>query len=377
MRYFKLPDLGEGLPEAEILEWHVNEGDQVKVDQILLSVETAKAIIEVPSPQDGTIEHLFGAPGDTIHTGEPLLEFAGEKELDSGTVVGELKQQTTAVSAAGEQFFIGASPSSRQYRDRHISPAARALAQRLDIDVNTVPHRDGRVTAQEVEAAADRVQRLGPFEPLRGVRKQMARTLASAWEQVVAVTIHDDADIEHWPAGTDITLKLIDALAYACQHEPSLNAWFDGERLAIRQHPQLDLGVAVDTEQGLFVPVLRNVSGRSSEDLRAGLNRLREDVRRRSIPPSEMLGATLTLSNFGMFGGRYATPTVVPPQVAILGAGKIVTEAVVSEGVIEPRRRLPLSLTFDHRAATGAEAAHFMQLVVTRLQDSSVSSPAT
>ncbi|MBR9883107.1 MAG: 2-oxo acid dehydrogenase subunit E2, partial [Oceanospirillales bacterium] len=338
MRYFKLPDLGEGLPEAEILEWNVKEGDEVKVDQILLSVETAKAIIEVPSPQNGTIAHLFGSPGDTIHTGEPLLEFAGEIDRDSGTVVGELKQQSTAERAASEQFFIGASPSSRRYREQQISPAARALAERLEIDVNTVPQRNGRVTAQEVEQAAERAERLGPFEPLRGVRKQMARTLASAWEQVVAVTLHDDADIEHWPPGTDITLRLIEALAYASQHEPSLNAWFDGDRLARRLHPQLDLGVAVDTEQGLFVPVLRNVGERTSEDLRAGLDRLREDVRRRSIPPAEMLGATLTLSNFGMFGGRYATPTVVPPQVAILGAGRILTEAVVFEGVIQARR---------------------------------------
>jgi len=377
MRYFKLPDLGEGLPEAEILEWNVKEGDEVKVDQILLSVETAKAIIEVPSPQDGTIAHLFGSPGDTIHTGEPLLEFAGESEQDTGTVVGELKQQATADNGGGEQFFIGASPSSRQYRDRQVSPAARALARRLDIDLGTVPQRDGRVTAQEVELAAERAQRRGPFEPLRGVRKQMARTLAAAWEQVVAVTLHDDADIEHWPAGTDITLRLIDSLAYACRHEPALNAWFDGEHLAIRRHRQLDLGVAVDTEQGLFVPVLRNVGERSAEDLRAGLDRLRKDVRRRSIPPAEMLGATLTLSNFGMFGGRYATPTVVPPQVAILGAGRIRTEAVVFEGVIQARRRLPLSLTFDHRAATGAEAAHFMQLVVTRLQETTGSDPAT
>lgn len=369
MKYFKLPDLGEGLPEAEILEWHVKEGEEVKVDQVLLSVETAKAIIEVPSPQNGTIAHLFGAPGDTIHTGEPLLEFAGEQDQDAGTVVGQLKQQNGADKATGEQFFIGASPSSRQFRERQVSAAARALAQRLDIDVETVPQRDGRVTAQEVERAAAKAQRLGPTQPLRGVRKQMARTLAEAWQQVVAVTLHDDADIEHWPAGTDITMRLVEALAYACQQEPTLNAWFDGERLAIRRHRHVDLGVAVDTDQGLFVPVLRNVGERSEEDLRAGLDRLREDVKHRSIPPAEMQGATLTLSNFGMIGGRYATPTVVPPQVAILGAGRITSEAVVFEGEIQARRRLPLSLTFDHRAATGAEAAHFLQLIISKLEN--------
>ena len=368
MKYFKLPDLGEGLPEAEIVEWHVSEGDTVEVDQILVAVETAKAIVEVPSPQAGVISHLFGAAGDTIHTGEPLVEFAGNEDADSGTVVGQLSRAESTDSQR-ESFIIGAAPSSKQAVGQRTTAAVRSLAQRLDVSLDTLHGSgpEGRVTVEDVEHAASLDQSVGAPEALKGVRKQMARTMAQAHAEVVPVTLCEDADIDHWPEGSDITLRLIQAIGAACEAVPELNVWFDGHQLARRHHQKIDLGVAVDTEQGLFVPVLRDIGNRPSADLRAGLDRLRTDVRARSIPPAEMQGATITLSNFGTLAGRYASPVVVPPQVAIVGAGVIRRQPIAVDNDVQVHKVMPLSLTFDHRAATGGEAARFMQALIQSL----------
>ncbi|WP_028470314.1 dihydrolipoamide acetyltransferase family protein [Neptunomonas japonica] len=370
MKYFKLPDLGEGLPEADILEWHVSEGDHVDEDQLLVSVETAKAVIDVPSPQTGIIAHLFGAEGDTVHTGEPLVEFiSDDKEEDAGTVVGSL---VTAETASQEDtFIIGASPSSLAHRQQRATPAIRALANRLDIDLDTIKGsgQQGTISTHDVEHAARFNKTFGAPERLKGVRKHMAINMSQAHAQIVPVSLFEDAHISHWPAKADITMRLIQAIAAACQHEPILNSWFDGQQLTLRQHQHIDLGVAVDTDKGLFVPVLRNIAGRSETALREGLDQLRSDVLARTIPAAELQGATITLTNFGTMAGRYATPIIVPPQVAIIGAGVIRNEAVVRNGKIEIGKVLPISLTFDHRVATGGEAARFLSVFIRSLED--------
>lgn len=370
MKYFKLPDLGEGLPEAEIVEWNIKEGDKVETDQVLLSVETAKAIIQVPSPQTGVVAHLFGQPGDVIHTGEPLLEFAGEDENDSGTVVGEIPSADKG-SAITDSFFIGAAPSTQQTaREQSATPAVRALAKRLNVDLEQIKGSgsNGLITPHDIEQAARLEQAHGKAEPLRGVRRHMAKTMSQAHAEVVPVTIHEDADIDCWPDGTDITQRLIHAIAAACQAEPALNSWFDGQSLSRRLHNNIDLGIAVDTEQGLFVPVLRDIGNRKAANLRKGLNTLRNDVKKRTIPASELQGATITLSNFGTIAGRYANPIIVPPQVAIIGAGVIRQKVVAVNGEAVIHRILPLSLTFDHRALTGGEAARFLAALLQDLQ---------
>lgn len=372
MKYFKLPDLGEGLPEAEILEWHVKEGEEVSTDQLMVSVETAKAIVDVPSPQDGVIATLFGEPGDTIHTGEPLVEFVGDMDEDSGTVVGEI--QSAEQSIDEDDFYVGASPSTRQHRRGQATPSVRAMAKRLNVELDQLQGtgRDGVITAEDLEHAASVDRRLGKAEPLRGVRKHMAKTMAMAHAEVVPVSICEDVDIHSWGKGEDTTIRLIHAIAVASATEPALNAWFDGASLSRRLHKKVHLGVAVDTEKGLFVPVVKNIGNRSLEDIREGLDRLRHDVANRTIPPSELQGATITLTNFGTIAGRYASPIVVPPTVAILGAGSIRMEPVVIDGEIAIRRIMPLSFTFDHRAATGGEAARFIRAVIDDLEKSSV-----
>jgi pyruvate dehydrogenase E2 component (dihydrolipoamide acetyltransferase) len=356
MRQFNLPDLGEGLEEAEIVAWHVNLGDHVVADQPLVSVETDKAVVEVPSPWSGRIARLFGANGDLVKVGTPLAEFAEGAGQDTGTVVGEMEQ---AAEPADE---TKAALDLTQPRALQVLPAVRALARKLDVDLNLVQATGagGTITRADVERAANSLTDAGPAEPLKGMRRAMAQRMASAHAEVVPTTVIDEADIGDWPAAEDITIRLVGAIAAAVRAEPVLNVWYNahaGERRLIKR---IDLGIAIDTDGGLIVPVLRNVGERDAADLRAGLDRMLADARARAIPPEELRGATITLSNFGMIGGRFASLVVVPPQVAIVGAGRADLRARVHRGEVAARRVLPLSLTFDHRVVTGGEGARFL-----------------
>ena len=368
MKQFKLPDLGEGLQEAEIVEWHVQPGDSVELDQLLVSVETAKAIVEVPSPRAGEITRCFGTPGDLLHVGAPLVEFAGEAE-DDGTVVGNLGQDTGHSDLAADDFIIGAAPSSRDAWAVQASSETRRLAERMGVALNELSGSgaDGLITDADVQRAA--AAQPGAGEALRSVRRTMARNMARAHAEVVPVTIVEDADLHLWPQDArDPMIRLARAIARACMAEPALNVAFDGLRMSVTRQQQVDLGVAVDTPDGLFVPVLRDVAGRDADDLRQGLAHLRADVLNRSIPPRELMGATITLSNYGTLFGRYASPVVVPPQVAIIGAGVIRDEVVAWHGQPAIHPILPISLTVDHRAVTGGEAARFLRALVEDLQ---------
>ncbi|MDX1804459.1 MAG: dihydrolipoamide acetyltransferase family protein [Alcanivorax sp.] len=364
MPYFTLPDLGEGLQEAEVVEWHVKEGDTVKVDDLLLSVETAKAIVDIPSPRDGSIATLFVENGDLVHTGEPLLAFAGDDAGASQTVVGKLQSKD---DGERDSFVVGAVSDHRP--DGGTTPAIRALARHLGVELERIKGSGpaGTLTLDDVQQAASLKQSHGDSTPLRGVARSMARTMASAGHQVVPVSLFDQVSVAHWPAATDITLRLIRAIVAGCRAEPAVNAWFDGDNLSMRVVEKIDLGIAVDTPDGLFVPVLRDVANRDAGDLRDGLNHLRRDVEQRKIPARELQGATLTLSNFGMMGGRYATPVVVPPQVAIIGAGKRFTQPGLRDGELFEDVQLPVSLTFDHRALNGGQAARFLAALLADL----------
>ena len=208
MRFFNLPDLGEGIPEADIVEWHIKEGDTVKEDQIIVSVETAKAIVEVPAPCDGVIAKLFGQEGDTILTGEPLVEFVSDQE-DAGTVVGKLVQDEQG--ADEEPFFIGAAPESAATPSNPVANI-QALAQQMNMDLGGLPRARKTSSANETKSYS-----LENPEPLKGVRKHMARTMAESHTAVVPVTLFDDVDIHHWSDKEDITVRLIKAITEACK----------------------------------------------------------------------------------------------------------------------------------------------------------------
>lgn len=463
---FNLPDLGEGLPDATIVEWFVKEGDTVALDAPLVSMETAKAVVEVPSPVSGKVLRLAGAPGEVVPTGAMLAEFELDPNLpqradgqdtghshaapkpasaaaspapapapmpavesfdherdDAGTVVGAM-QASDAVQVQAEVAVGGVKAM----------PAVRAMARKLGVDLARVraTGADGVVTMADVkQAAADGscllpspagatvhglratgaraserprdergpgrgagaggegaaaghvaartalsasgrpmrtqppgVVASGQPEPLKGVRRNMARVMADAHAKVVATTLNDDADVQAWTPASDVTARLVRGIVSACRAVPAMNAWFDGDALTRTLHPHVDIGIAVDTDEGLFVPALRNADLLDARGVREGVNRLRAQVLERSLPASELTGYTISLSNFGMFAGRYATPIVVPPCVAIVAAGRARFQMTPVMGGFESRKVIPLSVTFDHRACTGGEAARFLRALI-------------
>ena len=363
MSMFRLPDVGEGLHEAEIVAWHVSPGDRVVADQPLVSIETDKAIVEIPSPQSGRIKALYGAVGDVVGVGSDLAEFEDADRADAGAVVGELPEEPPEPVKSGSrrQQFRG------PVRRRKAAPAVRALAANLGVDLGSVEGSGpgGAITSSDVhEAAASDTS----ADCLRGARRSMAQAMSRAGREVVPATIQDVAVIDGWPQNADPTTRLIRAIVAGVSAEPKLNAHFHGERLELSVRRRVDLGIAVDTPEGLFVPVVKDAGALDDETLKERLETLKQAVADRTASPGDLTGQTFTLSNFGMITGRHVTLVVVPPQVAILGAGRIDHEAVVVDGKVAVSRTLPLSLTFDHRAITGGEAARFLAAVIADLQ---------
>ncbi len=383
MSTFKLPDLGEGLAEAEILAWHVKPGDRVSADSPMVSVETAKAVVEVPVPYDGIVAALHAAVGDVVATGAPLIEF------DAGTVVGRvpvadaeelLAAGPTATSArtdGGTQAAAGEPPAASA-RVRAL-PGARQLAQRLGIDLQELADggsgsggaitlddvlRHARLTPAAVAPAIPPSLIAPPpgvaAQPLRGARRAMSHSMCRSRDEVAASTVFDDADLHGWRQPGDYMARLVRALVAAWRAEPALNGWYDPVREARILPDHLDLAMAVDTPDGLIVPVLRRVESLSPAALRAAIAAAKEAAHRRSLEARELRDCTLMLSNFGTLAGRYGIPLVVPPALAILGAGKVRRDAVVVGDEVAAHLRMPLSLSFDHRAVTGGEACRFL-----------------
>ena len=344
MIIFKLPDLGEGLPDAIIREWYVKTGDMVKSDQPLVSMETAKALVDVPSPSSGKIEKLFGNPGDTIETGQPLIGFAGKAEDSEKPASGEIK----AASAKA-------------------TPAVRALAKKLGINLADISPQGEYITTAEVEEAAHKTTANHDLEPLSPVRRAMVISMNESHKRVVPITLSDDADISAWDDQQDITIRLIRAVAAGCEAVPMLNATFDDEKLAYRLNPEVNLGIAVDTPHGLYVPVIKNIAAQENGSLREKINQFKQQAQEKSIQQADLHGATIILSNFGAFAGRYANPIVVPPMVAIIGIGKARDEVVADAGKPAIHRIIPLSITVDHRLVTGGESARFLKAMIDAL----------
>jgi pyruvate dehydrogenase E2 component (dihydrolipoamide acetyltransferase) len=368
---FLLPDLGEGLHDAEIVQWHVAPGDHVVADQPLVAVETDKAVVEIPAPRAGRIARLGAAEGERIVVGQVLVTFAAEAPADRGSVVGELPGAPAAPTPAP--------PATRHEATmQHLraSPAARRLARELRFELETITGSgpDGVISVADVQRAA---QSLAPppaqpaWESLHGPRRAMAERMAAAHAAVVPASVTLRARVRAWHGRERPLLRLMRALLHACAAEPALNCWFDTARQALLRHDTVNLGLAVDTPEGLFVPVIAGADRLDDAALLAAATELREAVASRSITPERLRDATITLSNFGAIGGETAQMVVAPPQVAILGAGRIAPEVVVREGLPAVEPVLPLSLTFDHRAVTGGEAARFLAAVRAHLEQES------
>lgn len=366
MKTFHLPDLGEGLPDAEIHEWFVKVGDVVTVDQPLVSMETAKAIVDVPAPYGGKITLLHGKVGDVIKTGAPLISFDGaEQREDTGTVVGELQSQTGVLK---ENIKI--IKSKRTAVDVKAAPIVKALATRLGIDIAQLhgTGRDGMITAHDVKTAAEQAAIPEGFTPLKGSRRMMLVSMTHARDEICPVTVFDDADISTWTQGADYTARLVRAMVVASHTEPMLNASFDAPSQSYQVNAHVNIGIAMDTDEGLFVPVIHHAESLDLSAIRARVDTLKKNVRERSIAPADLHGSTITLSNFGVFAGRYATPIIVSPQLAILASGPKRMDPVVKHDQVCICPRIPLSLTFDHRAVTGGEATRFLRAVIHDLE---------
>jgi pyruvate dehydrogenase E2 component (dihydrolipoamide acetyltransferase) len=305
-----------------------------------------------------------------------------EADADTATVVGHMP---TSGASYGEAGVARAALASAQ-RIQAV-PAARALARSLGVELAgiTGTGSSGLVTLADVIAAglpqarspaapastmhpAVATAATGEIQELRSLRRAMAQSMALARDQVMECTVNDEADLHAWQAGNDYTGRVLRAIAVACRAEPGLNAWFDSGSQSRRLFEHVDVGLAVDTPDGLIVPVMRDVGARTSAELRLELERLKQGAVARTLKGEELRNFTFMLSNFGMLAGRYATPVVVPPAVAILGTGRARRDVVAVGDRVEVHQRMPLSLTFDHRVVTGGEAVRFLGALIQDLE---------
>ena len=339
MYEFKLPDLGEGLTEGEIARWLVSEGQEVGEDDPLLEVQTDKTTVEIPSPAAGRIARILVAEGEVVPVGTVLVVIGD----DGAPPATESPPQTAA----------------------RATPLVRRIAQELGVDLDSVKATGpgGRVTEEDIRRAVPAGE--GRREPLRGVRRQIAEHLTRAHREVPAVTYAEECDF----TGVDLARLVplvLKACAAALQEFPELNARLDGDEIVYLD--RYDLGVAVQTEQGLVVPVVRGCDTASLDELEAEVQRLADAARAGELKPEELRGSTFTVTSAGKLGGIFVTPLVNYPEVAILGVHRIGPRPVVRDGEIAARQVGNVSVTFDHRVVDGARAAEFALSVIRRLE---------
>ncbi len=444
---FILPDLGEGVHEAELISWKVKPGDHVEEHDIVAEMETDKALVEVPSPRAGVIKELFGEVGEILKVGNPAwtyegagddagstpspvesgtaqaeqAEVAGEEEReDDGTVVGTMSGSLGAVSAQEGKALA--------------TPAVRRLARDLGVNIDSVKGTGlaGRVTEKDVRAAsggsssnngqatpaasapkpqpapakpepAQRqqsnlattvpqqqvverppvlipdVQGDSTIIPVRGVRRTIAMRLRESVDRAVHFSVMDDADVTELDhtrkqmakaSGEKVSFLpfVISAVCRALQDFPELNAYIDDENEQIIRHKRVHIGMATDTEHGLAVPVIPHADDMGVLELGRQITDLARMTRDRSVPRERLMGSTFTISNVGSYAGKYATPIINYPEVAILAVGRVYEGVVADRGAIRVAKLLPMSLTCDHRSVDGAAAARCLARIVELLK---------
>jgi pyruvate dehydrogenase E2 component (dihydrolipoamide acetyltransferase) len=442
--HFLLPDLGEGLAEAELISWKVKAGETVKESQTLAEMQTDKALVEVPSPWAGTVSEICGKPGDIIKVGAVLVRYgaaaakpaaaapaasggastngtgsgaaclssqvaAGVPSAteDQGTVVGTMSGTLTV----SDRFARRAPEAAAVARDGKAlaTPAVRRIARELGVDIQRVPGsgRNGRVTATDIEqfagtgagaaapaagGFAPRSAQIAPGSvyidgtgvtqrvPFRGVRRKIAESLDRSVRTTVHFTVVDEADVTALEAkrkeyskvtGQKLSMLpfIMAAICKALKKHPTLNAITDDASNEILVKGPVNLGCAVDTDNGLMVPVIRDAHAKSPVELAAEVKRLAAACKDRSIKREESMGGTFTISNVGSYGGMFATPIINYPEVAILAAGRAKERVLVKDGRFYAGLVLPLSLSCDHRVVDGAEGARFLNTVVGMLEN--------
>jgi pyruvate dehydrogenase E2 component (dihydrolipoamide acetyltransferase) len=371
---FTLPDLGEGITEGEIRKWIVKEGDSIEEHQTVLELETDKAVVEVPSPKKGKVMKINKEEGEIVKVGEVLMTISeeGEKAEErpkSVSVVGVLPEEEEEAVLA--------------------TPAVRTFAKELGVNLKTLKGSGpgGSITKEDVIKTSEKTKKAeemyGTVErvPLKGVRRTISKNLMIAQQTTVFVTVMEEADVtELWnirerekkalqEKGIHLTFLpfFIKAVQHSLKEHPFLNASIDGEEIIIKKY--YNIGIAVNTPDGLIVAVIKNVDKKPVRELASEIQDLSQKARERKIKLEELRGSTFTFSNWGHFGGTFATPVINYPDAAILGTGRISDKPWVKEGQIVIRKILPLSLTFDHRITDGADASTFLSKVVHYLED--------
>lgn len=375
---FKLPDLGEGIAEVELRAWLVKEGERISEHQPIAEVETDKAIVQIPSPRGGRVAKLVGRAGETVRVGETLLLIGEGDELPL--------ERPKSIGIVGEL------PEAEEERPVLALPAVRKLARQRGINlaglVGSGPK--GSITREDLERqtpaqpmpageTTGMVERL----PLRGIRRAIAANVMTSQRNTAFVTGMEEADItalwelraQEQPAmeraGTHLTFLpfFIKAAQHALREHPYLNAAIDDAAGEILLKREYHFGIAVETPDGLMVPVIRNVGEKSISELATELQTLSRRALERTITLEELKGSSFTITNYGHFGGLFSTPIINWPDVAILGFGRIAERPWVHRGEIAIRRILPISLTFDHRVTDGADASSFLTKLVSYLED--------
>jgi len=429
---FKLPDLGEGIHEGEILQWHVQTNDEIKEDDSLVDVETDKAAVTIPSPKGGKIVSLTGEVGDTINVGQVIAVIDDGTGVADGAKVAEAAAKPAAPTAPADPT-APATPADGVRRPVPAAPATRRLARELGVDINMVQATGpaGRVTPEDVRAAAEGRQlpavveepavvakpevgvvkaetefaahaasaipfldidplpdfaQWGPVDkdPLRSIRRRVAHRMTTSTVLVPHVAHMDDADVtllEEFRAranesskGTeDVHLTLlafvVKAVTGGLKAAPVFNSSLDPFNEEIVYKKYYNVGIAVDTGRGLIVPVVCNTDCKSIKQIAADIKDVADRAREGKIDVSDLQGSTFTITNVGPLGGTALIPTINYPEVAILGMGSVRPKPVVRDGEIVIRTILPLTLAFDHRVADGADAARFVAELARQLSD--------
>jgi 2-oxoisovalerate dehydrogenase E2 component (dihydrolipoyl transacylase) len=381
VRRFLLPDLGEGLEDAEVVSWRVSEGDRVELNQTLVEVNTAKAMVEIPAPWEGVIETLHASEGDVVKVGEPLVSIRVEGDAE------EQKPRRTAVlvgyGVEEEEPTVPSATSAPDRASRHgpvaASPPVRRLAKELGVDLAAITGTgpEGRVTREDVtrvaEAAPERDLAPGDERiPVKGVRRLVAEKMARSSQEIPHVTTFLTVDASHLEAfrgeleaqlGTRVTALpiIVRAFVEIIGEHRSLNASFDPDAHEIVLRGDAHVGIAADTERGLLVPVVRNAERLGIAELAAEISRLVQAARAGRSKPEELTGGTVTVTNVGSFGAESGTPIINFPESSILAVGVIEPRALVVDGQVEARPAVTLSLTFDHRVLDGAEAGRALK----------------
>jgi pyruvate/2-oxoglutarate dehydrogenase complex dihydrolipoamide acyltransferase (E2) component len=369
---FKLPDLGEGLTEGEIARWLVAEGQEIAEDEPLVEIQTDKTTVEIPSPAAGVVSKILAAEGEVVPVGQVIVVIGGDGAVapaERAAVAEPERRPTPSVSGSQPQ-------SSGKVR---ATPLVRRVAQELGVDLESLQGTgpQGRVTEDDVRKAVtsqgqslgqgqeSRQGQEGRREPLRGVRRLIAEHMARAHREVPSVTWVEECDFSRVDLKQLVPLVL-QACAQALQEFPELNARLEGDTIVYLD--RYDIGVAVQTDQGLVVPVVRDCAGRPLDELRADVDRLAEAARAGTLKPAELRGSTFTVTSAGKLAGLFQTPIVNHPEVAILSVGRIAERPVVRGGQLAAAPVGSIALTFDHRVVDGARAAAFGLAVIQRLE---------